>query len=134
MSTQRTYREPARPARTRYPIGKPIGVAIDSILVFVVALACAAAASALVAVPEDELYLYAWEPSVLEPEDRLRISGSSVPRCSDVVPGSICAEFRNDVTGFNAGTCCIAVGAVGTSNLNACIAEATVERDPQPDE
>ena len=90
--------------------------------------------SAVLAYPPDPwatYYHYNWQPS----DDRpIKIAGSNATSCGVISNGSVCAEFRNYLTGHVAGMCCINSGDLYSTDPTDCLVGATYQRDTVPDE
>ncbi len=74
----------------------------------------------------------AWRPSNLEPGDQICVRGEGCrSSCAEIEPGSICAELTQP-GGYVLETCCIPTEAVNSSNPDACLLWATIQRGGGP--
>lgn len=129
MANPRTKTQPTHLPATRRGITK-----LSALVPVVLLILVPAVVSALIVPLDYPATLYTWIPSLLGPMDRICVKGSGAcaPRCEDLVPNSICAEFVS--VDSSAGNCCIPDSEIGSSDINACIVETLIERDPQPEE
>ena len=82
--------------------------------------------------PRVNYWFHSWVPSdVVKPHE---VIGTEPKPCDEYAPGSVCAEFRNWVTGDVAGMCCIDSADLGSTDPRSCIAGATYSRDAAPEE